>query len=266
MSKLSRFHRAKSGALVVAAAALSVVSFVPISMAQVVSIGPGSSPAGGYLPLSAFGISTFTSTDDSLTNFTVPAFTFAGQSWTSIGFASNGYLVIGGGTGPKSSIDNQNFPDASAPNNILAPYWTDLNPTAGGGLRIGTLTDGSDTWIVCDWNAVPEFGSAANTHTFEVWIGVQGDAHPGEDVTFAYGAMTGNGNGGLVTVGAEDASGQFGSTYYYNGTGTLPVNGTQLRVTTSGLPVVPEPSTWAMIAGGLLALVGVQRTRRTATA
>ncbi len=108
---------------------------------------------------------------------------------------------------------------------------------------------------------MPESGNSANTHTFEVWIGIDGDANPGEDVTYAYGATTGNGQGGLLTVGAEDASGKYGSNYYYNGTGTLPVNGTQLRVTTSGLPV-PEPTTWSMMAGGVLTLVGVQRVRR----
>ena len=40
-----------------------------------------------------------------------------------------------------------------------------------------------------------------------------------------------------MTVGAENKFGNRGANFYYNGTGTLPVNGTQLRVT--GTPGVP---------------------------
>ena len=36
----------------------------------------------------------------------------------------------------------QTFPNAARPNNVVAPFWTDINPAAGGAIRIGTLTDG----------------------------------------------------------------------------------------------------------------------------
>jgi subtilisin family serine protease len=207
---------------------------IPASQASTVAIAPGPSPAGGYLPLSLFGIPPIGGVgDDTITNFNVPPFSFAGETWTQLGVSSNGYVVIGGGSGPDNSLNNQDFPNTARPNNTLALFWTDLNPAAAGAVRIGTLTDGSDTWIVVDWEGVREFSTAGNTHSFQTWIGINGDANPAEDVSYAYGANTGNGDGGFLSVGAENKFGNSGDNTYFNGTGTLPANGTQLRVTTT---------------------------------
>jgi hypothetical protein len=199
-----------------------------------VRIVPGGSPAGAYLPLSAFGIAPITGVgDDTNHAFTVAAFSYAGQTYTAVQVDSNGYLQVGG-TATTSSYTNQDFPDAADPDGVLAPFWTDLNATAAGAMRIGSLTDGTETWIVVDWEAVPEFNIPTNLHSFQIWIGVQGDDHPGQDISYVYGTTTGNGNAGLLTVGAENDDGTVGTETYFNGAGTLPVSGTQLVVT-------PEP-------------------------
>lgn len=217
-----------------------------------VTIAPGTSPAGGYLPLSLFGIApTAGFGDETIINFNVPAFTFAGTTYTRVGITSDGYVVVGGGTAQDVDFINQNLPNTARPNNVLAPWWTDLNPSSGGTIRIGTLTDGSDTWIVVDFNAVREF-SQPRTATFEIWLGINGDAHPAEDITYAYGALTGNGDGGFLTVGAENVFGNRGQNRYFNGLGTIPVNGTQLRVT--GTPGGPgETKTITFTARGVKA-------------
>ena len=200
-----------------------------------VFIAPGSSPGDGYLPLSLFGIPPISGVgDETITNFNVPAFPFAGEVWTRVGVVSNGYVVIGGGTGQDVDYINQTLPNPIPPNNVLAPFWTDLNPAVAGAVRIGTLTDGSDTWIIIDWQGVKEY-STAKLASFQIWIGVSGDANPGEDISFAYGTIQGNGDGGLLTVGVENEFGNRGAMTYVNGTGTLPANGTQL-VVTSGQP------------------------------
>ena len=69
------------------------------------SIAPGSTPAGGYLPLSAFGIPPIGGMgDESLVNFNVPAFQWGREVYTRIGVDSNGYVVVGGGSGPDNNF------------------------------------------------------------------------------------------------------------------------------------------------------------------
>ncbi len=194
-----------------------------------VSIGPGVSPNGSYLPLSLFGITPVAGVDDdTITNFNVPSFLYGGQPYTRVGFASNGYAVVGGGTGADVSIANQNFPDSTPPNNVLAPFWTDLNPGVGGAMRIGVLSDGVNSWIVMDWDAVKEFSTAA-TDTFQIWI----QTGSVEGISYAYGPVGGIGDNGRMSVGAENLFGNRGQNTYFNGAGTLPANGTQLVVTTT---------------------------------
>ena len=232
-SRLQAVAGSATGGATISGNTVNWTGTVPASTAPVVTIAPGSSPAGGYLPLSLFGIPPVSGVDDdTITNFNVPSFLYAGEVYTQIGFSSNGYVVIGGGSGPDNSINNQNFPNPNRPNNVLAPFWTDLNPGAAGAMRIGTLTDGSDTWIVLDWQGVREF-SLPRLNSFQIWIGVNSDANPGEDISYAYGTIQGNGDGGFMSVGAENRFGNSGQNTYYNGTGTLPSNGTQLRVTTT---------------------------------
>lgn len=216
-----------------------------------VTIAAGSSPAGGYLPLSGFSIPPVAGvSDDSITNFTTPAYTFAGETYSQIGFSSNGYAIIGGSSDPgDNTLINQSFPDATVPNNVLAPFWTDLNPEAGGTLTIGELTDGTDTWIVLDWEAVSEF-SITNQNSFEIWIGINSDTNPAEDISYAYGTIQGSGNGGFLSVGAENKTGTRGQNYYHDGSGTLPANGTQLRVTTTSC-LATKPWTTAGSTGAI---------------
>lgn len=197
---------------------------------------PGGSP-GGYLPLGLppFNIAPIAGQgDETAANFTVPAFSFGGETYTRIGMTSNGYAVIGGTNGSADiQFINQSLPDANRPNNVLAPFWTDLNLSApnGGAMRIGVLTGGGNSWIVLEWENAREF-STNRTASFQIWIGINSDANPEEDITFTYGTVTGNGDGGFMTVGAENRFGNRGQNYYVDGVGTLPTFGTELRVST----------------------------------
>ena len=191
------------------------------------AISPDASPAG-YFPLSnpVLGSLQVAAGDETITNFTVPAFTLGGKTYTKIGIVSDGYLVLGGGTGADVQYLNQNLPDPALPNNVLAPFWTDLNPGAGGKVWINVLTDGVNTWIVVEFENVPVWSNVNTTNTFQVWIGIGSDTN---DVSFTYGAISG-GDGGFATVGAENEDGSRGSTIYLDGVGTLPVAGTEVDV------------------------------------
>jgi predicted RNA-binding Zn ribbon-like protein len=205
------------------------------------SIAPGASPAG-YLPLALFGVAPFAGqSDDSITNFNVPTFFYGGEAYTRIGVVSNGFLVLGGGTSADVVFTPQHFPNPARPNNVLALMWSDLNPATTGGagsIRIGTLTDGSSTWIVVDWAGVKNFGNAT-THTFEAWIRLAGGgAGPGaasEQITYIYnGGTTDGGNAGSgdpdsgQNWGAENRDGSSGKNI-----ATAPANGSEWQVHTS---------------------------------
>ncbi|HXB57057.1 MAG TPA: S8 family serine peptidase [Vicinamibacteria bacterium] len=191
------------------------------------------SPAGGYLPLSLFGIAPLPNMgDETLANFAVPAFRFASETYTQIGMVSNGYLVVGGGVSSDIQFLNQHFPNPAPPNNVLAPFWTDLDatPARGGAMRVGSLSDGVHTWIVFEWDNVPNFSNNAQRNSFQVWVGVNGV----EDISYVYGPQLTAGEGGFLTVGGENKFGSRGANFYYNGTGTLPVaNSTQVRITST---------------------------------
>jgi subtilisin family serine protease len=164
----------------------------------------GDSPAG-YLPLDAF-TDPIAIGDEEIINFNVPAFDYNGQSWNSIGVDSNGYLIVGGG----SSEDNNccSLPggeDPARPNNILAPFWTDLDGTMDEGIFAVVLTDGTNDWIAIEWR-VDVFGTT-DQRKFQVWIGLNDDANPEQDISFTYSAPQTDPAGQDYLVGAENVEG-----------------------------------------------------------
>lgn len=186
-----------------------------------VAVDPLASPFG-YLGLAGFGSSIDVgATDESIANFNVPSFDYAGESYSSIGIVSNGYVVVGGGTGADVDFINTDLPNGAAPNNVLAPFWTDLNPAFGGRVLVNVLSNGPDTWTVIEWESVRSFGDV-ETVTTQIWIGTNTDTNPGEDISFVYGADVSDGDGGFLTVGVENAFGNAGGTVYFDGAGTPP--------------------------------------------
>lgn len=172
-------------------------------------IAPGDTPAG-YLDLAGFGVALRAMGDDTITNFNVPAFQFAGATYSRLGVGSNGYLVAGGGDTNDVTATPQHFPNVARPNGVMAPLWTDLDggngTIAGQGLRIGVLGDGVDSWIVVQWNA-HVFGHPGTLETFQVWLGVNGT----EDVSFTYDPHHLPTNPGIpFNVGVENADGLAG--------------------------------------------------------
>ncbi len=187
--------------------------------------GTGTTPAG-YLPLSLFGVAPLSGVgDESIINFSTNPFVYAGEIYNAIGIVSNGYAVVGGGDSADIQYFNQVLPDPARPNNVLAPFWTDLNPDAGGALRVAYLGDGVNTWLILDWEEVPTW-SGDEVDSFQIWIGVNGV----EDISFTYGPV-GDGDSGYLTVGAENLYGNSGENWYVDGVGTPVIAGSEVRVT-----------------------------------
>ena len=194
----------------------------------------GSGPAGGYLPLSTFGVGPISGVgDDTISNFTVPTYYYGGEAYTSIGVVSNGYVVIGAGTAADVNFFPQTFPNAARPNNVIAPFWTDLNPAAAGGgaIRIGELTDNvGHSWLVVDFDHTKNF-SNATTHTGEIWFqlaqGAAGTGPSSEQLTISYGAANAAAGdpGSAINWGAENRTGTSGMNIP-----SAPANNTEYRV------------------------------------
>ena len=180
------------------------------------AVDPLASPYG-YVGLGGFSSSLVLSgSDESISNVNVPSFVYAGETYSQVGVVSNGYIVVGGGVGADVNYVNQPIPSVGVPENVLAPFWTDLNPGAGGRMLVNVLGNGVNSWIVVEWEAVPTWGDG-ELNTFQVWIGIDG----AEDISFTYGTV-GDGDGTALTVGAENKYGNTGGQVYYNGTGDLP--------------------------------------------
>jgi hypothetical protein len=208
----------------------------------------------GYIPLDSFGITPISVSDEQVINFNVPAFAYAGQTFTQLGVVSNGYLVAGGGTGQDVDFVPQTLPDPARPNGVLAPLWTDLDGTGAPGVFAATLSDGVNDWMVVEWRV--NFFGTANTQVFQAWIGLNGT----EDVTFAYDPanLPDNPPAGFgLTVGAENSDGSAGDQTAPTFPGTAPTG--DLRVTsTAGAP--GGKLTYSFKVMGLMAGSGTVRT------
>lgn len=160
-------------------------------------------------------------TDDSIINLsTINPYIYNGQEYTFIGMTSNGYLVAGLGSDEDISYTPQIFPDPTIPNNVIAPFWADLDPEAGGNLYAALLTRDNISWIVLEWEDVPAFASekppldctenCIPIHTFQVWIETNTTE---QAVTFIYVNMPDPSAVLEQNIGAEDIDGIIGANY-----------------------------------------------------
>ncbi|KAA3656795.1 MAG: hypothetical protein DWQ04_30075 [Chloroflexi bacterium] len=181
----------------------------------------------GYVSLAGIGIPPVGAVaDDELINFNLPAVVqYGGVGYDRVGMVSNGYLVMGGGDNSDVSVENQEFPNTAVPNNVLAPFWTNLNPAAGGNLYVAQVTDpNGKQWVVFEWENIPN-ATTGELNTFQVWFGTGTD----QEIYFVYGDISA-GDSGLLTVGAENLDGSFGDNWFANGAGTPVAAGNELSV------------------------------------
>ena len=182
----------------------------------------------GYFPLASLGVAPFacpSNCDDGAIALNVPSFVYTGQSYSQVIWSVNGTLEAGLASGVASSASNQNLPDPTVPNNVIAPFWTDLNLGAGGNWYVAVLNAGPTQFTVYEWEDVPLFGDLANRYSFQVWV----QNGPSGNIWVTY-AQLGDVSG--ATVGVENETGTLGSSYWFEGAGTAPAVGTDLKVRT----------------------------------
>lgn len=207
--------------------------------APVIDVVPGSAPFG-YVSLPSLGVGSITcsgSCDDVAFTFSMSGngrgpVRYNEADWDLVSMASNGFVQLGGFT--SATANNQNVPDVTEPNNLVAPLWTDLHPAGtdgngGGNLYAAFLTDGVNEWLVLEWEAVYESGGNTPLYTFQTWLGVSGT----QDIAFTYAQLDSTGTNGRAAVGAENNDSTIGDAYYFDGNGTFPTVGQDLLVTSA---------------------------------
>ena len=186
----------------------------------------------GYFSLSGIGVTPLgCSTVCDETSITISGlnFQYLGKTYNSAVMGSNGFIIPGNDNSLAFTSNNQNLPDPTIPNNVIAAFWTDLdmdgtNPddTGAGIWYFATLSLGPDSWHVFEWEAA-QIWNTTDLVTFQIWITVGTD-----EIFFTYGGL--DAIPANLTVGAENEAGSVGATHYFNGTGTAPMVGTDHEV------------------------------------
>ncbi len=156
-------------------------------------------------------------TDDSSVNVPV-GFTFNhyGVPFTSVNVSSNGFLTFT--AAGATTYSNTLIPGLAVPNDLIAPFWDDLNPTVSG--QVYSILQGVAPYrkLTIEWLNIGLFGgSALETASFEVTLYESTDQIVVRylDTIFG-GTMFIHDNGASATVGVEDGAGLHGTQYSFN--------------------------------------------------
>jgi Ca2+-binding RTX toxin-like protein len=133
-------------------------------------------------------------------------FQFYDQPATEVRINSNGGLTFDAG----DTLGFSNFPlgNDSANRRLVAPWWTDWNPGAGGDVLYGTVGSAPNRIFVVHWKDVLPFaGTAGQTASFQVQLFERTN-----NIEFHYADTTTSGttsNGGVGTVGIDNGTSSF---------------------------------------------------------
>ncbi|NEP58627.1 MAG: S8 family serine peptidase, partial [Symploca sp. SIO2G7] len=161
-------------------------------------------PVFDWLDISSLGteLNLF---DDDFAEVSLPFnFSFYGEDKNTVKISSNGYLTFGSDA---TDYTNDPIPSRNDPNDIIAPFWDDLNPSAGG--SIYHYYDASEEQFIVQYEDVP-FYSGGGSLTFQAILDSDGS------ILFQYDDL--NGTLSSATIGIEDATGGKGVQVAYNET------------------------------------------------
>ena len=123
------------------------------------------------------------------------SFPFYGNNYTSLHASVNGFVSFTSPTGAYNV--NGTIPNAANPNDMIAPFWDDLNGLDGGSLY--TYADAANSRFIVEWKNIPRFGtSGAQRETFEIILNSDGT------IVMQYQSVS---NPTSATVGIENATG-----------------------------------------------------------
>ncbi|MCB8926296.1 MAG: S8 family serine peptidase [Ardenticatenaceae bacterium] len=208
---------------------------------------------GGYVDLSLYGILpnsvilgdsveyTWTPDGDAPIQF------YGMEVGNTIHFSDDGFVFFDSSTGGSTPWTNESIPNASDPNNLIAPLWKDMEIVYEAGTRgvaLVSLNTGPGTpnvGHIIDYKGVEAWGQSDQRYDTQVYISRYTDDTPGEyEIVFAYNNLTGNLDVG--TIGVENAYGTKGVQYAYNDATLLALQD-EMAICFDLYVPVPEPVT-----------------------
>ncbi len=190
-------------------------------------ISDGSSGIGAnYINASTIA-SSITNSDDSSQSVSIGFnFPFYGNTYSALYISTNGYISFGSGY---STYSNQNIPSTSSPNNIIAPFWDDLNPANTGDIFYQTVGLSPNRIFVVEWRNVTHYPSGTD-YSFEIQL-----EESTSTIRFLYGSMNGSyADGSSATIGIENSMGTVAVKHSYNQASSVSSNSVIEFLTSDG--------------------------------
>ncbi len=140
---------------------------------------------------------------------------FFGTSFSSINISSNGNAHFGTASNAYSNVA---IPNSGAPNGMIAPFWDDLNPAAGGQVFTGVSGTAPNRVFTIEWRNVAHFSGTSDGASFAIQIDESSAGTNAiwllyQDTSFANASFD---SGISATSGIENAAGSAGNQYSFN--------------------------------------------------
>jgi hypothetical protein len=165
-----------------------------------------SGPSYEWIDISSIGTIPGTSDDGNYGPFDLGfPFEFYGTEHTTVRICANGWLSF---TSVATSLTNEEIPCDAEPNDLIAPFWDDLDPSSGG--NIYYYSDGANGRFIAQWDHVPRYSSTPDTASYTFQAVLYADGR----IVYQYNSLTGPVES--CTVGTEDGAGMDGLQVVFN--------------------------------------------------
>jgi len=159
------------------------------------------------------GINTGIKGDDSSAEISIGFdFEFYGNTYNTVNVSSNGYLTFGNTDGLIWS--NSMIPFSNIPNNMIAPFWDDLNLSGGGAIYYLIEGESPNRTLTIEWHNISHYRNVGQA-IFEATLceGSNNILFQYQDVSFGDSKFD---YGSSATIGIENLNGTIGKLYSYN--------------------------------------------------
>lgn len=160
-------------------------------------------------------------------------FTFYGTVHDELYVAADGFLTFNGSQS-SPCCGGTPIPDPGEPNELIAGYWEDLNPSTGGLIEHVTLGEAPERVFVVQFTDVPHhFDDEPVTFQFKLF-----EAHDAIEVHYLDAPSDGDIR---HTAGIENATGEVGLQYFHGDVGVRERAVRYVAASVPGSPVVEGP-------------------------